>query len=195
MILFSKLSLMCFLYLVYSIIFLFSPGNEPNLVAYWRFDEPSGTNIVDSSPSGFDGFLSGMDANSIYRMKQTTAASGPFSQPPRLFIPLAIASRQTQYNTPISISCAVDADIGAQTYSTNVRTFPAHSLLCFGPGSCNANSPASGPGPASREFIVTMNPRRGSCGRTESGIVYVTEGSETTNDFRFTVTIPPLAGN
>src|SRR5262249_51690616 len=36
-------------------------GNEPGLVAYYRFDEPGAAQAVDSSPSPFDAQLFGVD--------------------------------------------------------------------------------------------------------------------------------------
>ena len=32
-------------------------GNKPNLLAYWKFDEGSGTNTVDATGHGYDGIL------------------------------------------------------------------------------------------------------------------------------------------
>ncbi len=38
-------------------------GDQPGLLAYYRFDEPGGDTIFDSSPNGRDGTL-GADASS-----------------------------------------------------------------------------------------------------------------------------------
>jgi hypothetical protein len=57
-------------------------GAEPGLVGYWKFDEGSGQNVADSSPSGVTGVLGRTSAleTSDPTWVESSAPLGPFIQ-------------------------------------------------------------------------------------------------------------------